>query len=104
MAAYVMVVQSNAKQGRDAEYNEWYDKVHLPQLCSIPGIKSGRRFNSTPFAIGSPGQRYLAIYEVETDDLNGLLGEIGKRAADGRLQQSDALDAAASVLWFYQQH
>ena len=29
MGKYVMVVQSQAKPGRDDEYNQWYDSVHF---------------------------------------------------------------------------
>jgi len=104
MASYVMVVQSRAKVGRDAEYNDWYDRIHLADICAIPGIKSGRRFEATPIAIGAPGLPYLSIFEVETDDLKSVMEEMGKRAASGVIRSSDALDAEASILWFYKKH
>jgi hypothetical protein len=99
-----MVVQSRAKPGRDAEYNDWYDRVHMPDICAIPGVKSGRRFDATPVAVGGPGLQYLAIYEIEADDPMAVMVEMGKRAQNGSMRQSDALDAPASVLWFYKQY
>lgn len=101
MGKYVMVVQSKAKDGRDDEYNDWYDSVHIKDICAIPGVKSGRRFEATPVAIGAPGLKYLAIYEIEAEDPMALMAEMGKRATDGTIHTSDALDAPASVLWFY---
>ena len=87
--------------GRDDEYNDWYDNVHFGDICAIPGVKSGRRFDATPLAVGKPGLRYLAIYEIETDDPTSVMAEMGKRAANGVIRQSDALDAEGAVLWFY---
>ncbi len=104
MGKYVMVVQSQATAGRDAEYNDWYDTIHFPDICAIPGVKSGRRFEATPVAMGQPGLRYLAIYEVETDDPGAFMAEMGRRAENGGMRMSDALDAPASVLWIYKQH
>ena len=104
MATYVMVVQSRAKAGRDAEYNEWYDRIHLADICALPGVKSGRRFEATPIAIGAAGLPYLSIFEIETDDPGAMMQEMGKRATSGVIRSSDALDAPASVLWIYKKH
>jgi hypothetical protein len=103
MAKYVMVVQSKAVEGRDADYNEWYDTVHLADILDLPGVQSGRRFDLASSMIGPPGQPYLALYEIETDDIDGVAAEMGKRAMDGTIRQSDSLDAPASILWFYKQ-
>lgn len=101
MAKYVMVVQSKALPGKDDEFNDWYDTTHINEICAIPGVQSCRRFDFAMSMMGGDGQPYLAIYEIETDDFQGLVAEFGKRA--GEMSQSDALDAPASVLWFYKQ-
>jgi len=103
MAKYMMVVQSKAVEGRDDDYNAWYDTIHLEDICALPGIKSGRRFDFESSLMGAPGQPYLALYEIETDDIDALAAELGKRSMDGTIRQSDALDAPASVLWFYKE-
>lgn len=41
------------------EYNEWYDKEHLPRLVTVPGVIRARRYNATS---GAP--RYLTAYEL----------------------------------------
>jgi hypothetical protein len=101
MGKYVMVVQSRAKEGRDAEYNKWYDTTHLAQICAIAGVKSGRRFEATPISAGAPGLKYLTLYEIETDDPGAVMAELGKRSVSGAITPSDSLDAPAAVLWIY---
>lgn len=41
------------------EYNEWYDKEHLPRLVTVPGVVRARRYAAVA---GSP--RYLTAYEL----------------------------------------
>ena len=41
------------------EYNEWYDKEHLPRLVTVPGVVRARRYTAVS---GSP--RYLTAYEL----------------------------------------
>ena len=101
MDKYIMVAQSRAKVGRDDEYNDWYDSEHIHDICSLPGVKSARRYEATPLAIGGEGLRYLAIYEIESDDPGALFAEMGKRAAEGQMSHSDALDADSAVIWIY---
>jgi hypothetical protein len=103
MAKYVMVAQSQALAGRDADYNTWYDNHHLSDICAVPGVKSGRRFELAMAPIGEPGLKYMAIFEVETDDPAKVMGEIGKRMADGTMKGTDALDAPPTKIWFYKQ-
>jgi hypothetical protein len=64
VAKGIMVVQSApADPSREDEYNEWYSTIHIPEILSIPGFVSARRYKS---ADGS----YLAIYEL--DDLGAV--------------------------------
>jgi hypothetical protein len=101
MGKYVMVAQSQSKEGRDEEYNRWYDTTHLSDICALPGVRSARRFEATPFHVGQAGLRYLAIYEIETDDPAALMGEMRKRAAVGTMKSCDALDVKTAILWLY---
>jgi hypothetical protein len=103
MAKYVMVVQSKAAEGRDDDYNEWYDTMHLADICALPGVTGGRRYDFDSSLMGAPGQPYLALYEIETDDIGAVAAELGKRSMDGTIRQSDSLDGPASVLWFYKE-
>lgn len=71
MAKYSMVVMTNCEPGTDAEFNDWYDRIHLPDVLRVPGIVAAQRYKLTAEQRREthPGWGYLAIYEVETRDL-----------------------------------
>ena len=91
---YKFIVLTNAVEGRDDEFNDWYTNVHLPDVLAIPGIISAERFRLAP-AQRNPDQpyHYLAIYEIETDDLAFITSEIGRRAGTDAMVISDAMAA-----------
>lgn len=101
MAKYLLVVPSNAKEGRDEEYNAWYDNVHLAELLTIPGVVSGRRFDAAPQSPSAPPQPYLAIYELEVEDPSTIVAEITRRAGSGEMTMNDALDTTSAQMWIY---
>ena len=45
------------------EYNDWYDKEHLPRLVTVPGVVRARRYTTV-----SGGPRYLTAYELTDRD------------------------------------
>ena len=55
---FMVYVDIDAKDA--PEFNEWYNKEHLPELLSVPGILSASRYEA---AKGGP--QYLACYELE---------------------------------------
>ena len=89
MGRFAFVVQTDPVPGRDREYNEWYDEIHLAEVCSFPGFTGARRFRLVD---GEGRHRYLAIYELETDDPQRDLAELTKAAGTERMQMTDALD------------
>ena len=74
---------------------------HFGDICAIPGVTGGRRLDQVMTVIGEPGLKYLAIYDIETDDIGGVMAEMGRRGAEGLMPVSDALDGPASQLWIY---
>jgi hypothetical protein len=72
MTRYMLLALNGPTPDGDEEaYNRWYDEVHVPDLESLDGVNSARRFkviqgNGTPHP-------YLAAYEIETDDLGKLM-------------------------------
>ena len=43
----------------EAEFNEWYDKEHIPALAAVPGVLGARRFRGT-----SGNRKYVALYHL----------------------------------------
>jgi hypothetical protein len=48
----------------EAEFNEWYDKEHIPALSAVPGVLSARRFRG-----GSGNRKYVALYHLATPEV-----------------------------------
>lgn len=71
---------------REDEYNEWYDGTHLGEVLALPGFVGARRFKPT-----DGDGPYVAIYEVDVEDLSTVMATLGEAAASGRLQMSDAM-------------
>lgn len=100
MPKYTFVVFSDPTPGNEEEYNDWYDKVHLPHFLAVPGFVSARRLKlhdepgieNTPL----PGQ-YLALYEIETDDPEAVIKDMWSRAGTTAMTLSDAIDAPNST-------
>lgn len=99
MDKYVLVVLTNPVAGREEEFNSWYNNQHVPDVLKIPGFRSAQRFKLAQ-PDGSP-YKYLALYEVETDDLARTLGELPARAGgpDMVLSESFDINQASAVPW-----
>ena len=63
---------------KDADYNKWYNDTHLAEIVSVEGIVSARRF--APMDGNGP---YIAIYELDCDDLDAAAQQMGKRNLTG---------------------
>ena len=90
MAQWILVVGTNSiDAAREAEYNEWYDKIHLPDVLETPGILRATRYENTDPS--GEQAKFLAVYEIEADDLDEVmkaLGEnIARKRAEGRLSE-----------------
>jgi hypothetical protein len=100
MAKHRLVVFTNAMPGRDAEFNKWYDEVHLREVVEVDGFAAAQRFVLSADQIGEldadsvPG-RYLAIYEIDAEDLKSAFDKLNA-ASGGGMTMSDALDSSSA--------
>jgi hypothetical protein len=84
----ILIVQSRTDDpAREDEYNDWYSHTHLPQVRAVPGIVAARRFK----VYGGADPTYLAIYEIDADDLHAPVAELRARSASGQVPVSDLL-------------
>lgn len=93
MTAYKFIVLTNPVSGRDDDYNDWYTNQHLGDVLRIPGIVAAQRFKTTPVQRAKQPlpYEYVAIYEIETDDLAVVVGELARRTGTDAMPISDAL-------------
>lgn len=97
----ILLVMSEPTEGAEAGYHAWYDGVHLPDVLAVPGFVAARRYVAVPSVKGElPERRYLAVYEIEADDLAAAQAALS--AAAGGMEISPALDRASTVTFTYQ--
>lgn len=90
MAKWLLVVETNcADVARETEFNEWYDKTHLPDVLETPGFIRATRYENTEPSEGKA--KFLATYEIETDDIDRCLkthqDNMARKRAAGRFSQ-----------------
>jgi hypothetical protein len=64
----------------EAEYHDWYNDTHLAEICSVEGITGARRF--APIDGTGP---FVAIYELDTDDLDAVVDRLRELGASGKM-------------------
>jgi hypothetical protein len=96
MARGVMIVGTRPSDpSREGEFNEWYETTHVPELCEIPGIVSARRFALSQAQLFPPDatrHEYVAIYEIDAENVQGVIDELGARMASGTIHMSDVVE------------
>jgi hypothetical protein len=74
---------------REKEFNEWYNDQHLPDVFKTKEIKKATRYQIKDAATGEP--KYLALYEIETDDIEKTMAvdheNIGDLIKQGRMSR-----------------
>ncbi|MBF9033341.1 hypothetical protein HKCCE2091_03740 [Rhodobacterales bacterium HKCCE2091] len=90
---HVFVVLTNARDGRDDEFNDWYTNRHIADVLDVPGIVRAERFEISGAQIrDDAAYRYCALYEIETDDLEGVLETLRDRAGTDAMPITKAID------------
>lgn len=100
--ATLYIVRTNAVRGREAEFDRWYDTVHLPEVLALPGFLSAQRYRlSAQQVLPDQQHGWLAVYEIDSSDIAGTLDRL--RGAT-HLQMSDALDLASIDAAVFEAH
>lgn len=101
---HVLLVLSEPVAGREDEYNDWYDNVHLVEVLRVPGFVAAQRFvagDAMPGRQGPP-RTYLSIYEIEADEVGTALAALSKAVAE--MNMSTAIDSATVLAYPYSEH
>jgi hypothetical protein len=107
MARHKLVVLANAANGRDDELNDWYTNVHLADCLRVPGFVAAQRFKVADFSSEGQTWKYLAIYDLDTDDAPAALQELWRRAGPdsvgtAEMTMSSSLDTSTVYAKLYQ--
>jgi hypothetical protein len=83
----IMYVQTMpVSPDKEAEYHKWYNDMHLAEIVSVEGIVSARRFAPT-----DENGPYIAIYELDCDDLDAVVQRLGELGASGQMSSLEFL-------------
>lgn len=94
-----MHVFTNALDGKDEEFNRWYDEIHVPEVLKFTKATAAQRFRISD---GQPGEpqthRYLAIYEFEVDSKEAYDSII---ASTEKMDMGSSFDPSGTKMVFY---
>jgi Domain of unknown function (DUF4286) len=79
IAQNLLIVTATIEPAVEAEWNDWYDNVHLPEIVACPGFTSAQRYVARE-ADGSVN--YVSIYEL-SDELALESAEFASRRGWG---------------------
>jgi hypothetical protein len=60
----LLVVDAVIEPSVEAEWNEWYDSEHLPEILACPHFQSGARYVSET----EGGRKYLTVYALSSEE------------------------------------
>jgi hypothetical protein len=78
----------------NAEFNAWYSDTHVRQILeNCPSITAAARFKLVAGQLNPmPGNpNYMAIYDIEADDLMAAFAELGSAVQAGTVVMSDTI-------------
>src|ERR1700730_1889098 len=84
---YTLIVYTSPVDGREDEYNAWYDDIHLPEFSALPGVIGCRRFK----VVGGRTPQYVVIYDLSAHP-DEVLAAMNAGVKDGTVRMSDAID------------
>jgi hypothetical protein len=107
MPSALMVVGSNpVAPEQEAEFNRWYVEEHLDDVLAVAGFTAARRYTLSPvrpMADTEPSPYgYLAVYEVEADDLAVAGRDLQAALDSGAIPISETFDLSGFSVDFYE--
>ncbi len=96
---HLVVVLTEPTEGREAEYNDYYEHQHLDDVLATTDWTSAQRFKLSDQQGMQCPLPYLALYEVEADDATEVLKTLN--ATRGERVQSAALNKRTAGVWVF---
>jgi hypothetical protein len=102
VSTFHFMVLSNPVEGREEDFNTWYDDEHVVDLLAVEGITAVQRYRFAALGPGqeAPAYRYVAIYEAEADDVAAVQETLMTALRSGAVRPSDAIAPGALATWF----
>jgi hypothetical protein len=105
---HLYLALTNAAEGREDDFNAWYDTYHVREVVQhAPGFVAGRRFVLDPLqrtgaGTGEPAPwKYLAVYEVESENLAETFEGLSRHSAAVGFTDHDGALSPEHAAWLY---
>ncbi len=83
MGKYMLLVGMKVTDpSNEAEFNTWYNNTHFPDVLENPNFIRATRWEHT--APKPDDAKYLALYEIETDDIQATMKGLDETIAEKR--------------------
>jgi hypothetical protein len=89
MTKQILIVMSEPVDGKEDEFNDWYNNTHLAEVVQVKGFVQAQRFQVADDSAGLGKQRFIAIYECEGDDVAAL--------TDGLMASTSSFNMGSSI-------
>ncbi|MGR8946636.1 MAG: hypothetical protein ACU84Q_01220 [Gammaproteobacteria bacterium] len=96
---HLVVVLTEPTDGREDEFNDYYENIHLDEVIETTGWKSAQRFKLVDEQGRSCPLPYLAVYEVQADNSQEILE--GLNATRREREQSESLNKKTAGVWVF---
>jgi hypothetical protein len=101
----MMVVTRNTDPAREAEFNDWYDRIDVPDVLEVPGYERARRGRrvgapaATPPADGDGP--YVALYDIRSAAIDRTIIDLlmAARRMDKRGRGTGLLEVTERVYY-----
>jgi hypothetical protein len=102
----LFLVFTNPVAGKEAEFDDWYNQTHVPDVLDVPGVVSAQRYEVAPVETPElegvpspppPAHTNLAVYELDRD-ANEVMADFLGRLTSGAMGLSESLDLGSVAL------
>ncbi|MEM9622622.1 MAG: hypothetical protein AAF993_13300 [Pseudomonadota bacterium] len=98
---HLVLILTEPTEGREAEFNDYYENLHLREVLDTTHLQSAQRFKLVDEAGEGCPLPYLAVYETEADDARDVIRNLNESRP--QRQQSDALNRRTGRVWVFEE-
>ena len=101
MTKHLVLVLTEPRDGKHAEFHDYYENLHLREVLETTDLLSAQRFKlAAEVGEGAP-LPYLAVYEAEGESAEAVIENLNA-GRPGR-QQSDTLNKRTGRIWVFEE-
>jgi len=98
---HLVLIFSNPKDGEEAEFNRWYEDIHLDEILATTGWEGAQRFKLMDQRWAESAHNYLALYEIEADNPDDIISKLEETRS--KRQQSSSFNKETAAIWVFSQ-